>query len=142
MQHPLINVYLHILEHVRVVAESQRLATGNGHVPENYFPGSDIRKLLQVGIVCQFWIEICKNSRPLVVLRMFGVVDRQVFYCDPFRHVTGVAEIMLPGIESADQTGTGRTAASRHKNAVADEEFSLPRTSRNHSAWNEPLWHQ
>ena len=53
----------------------------------------------------------------------------KVFDGDPYRHITGVAEIMLPGIGSADQAGTCRSAACGHENAVADEEFSLPRTA-------------
>jgi len=96
MQRPLIGSYFHILEHEWVVAEPQSLAASCGHIPEHDFPGSDIGKFLHVGIVCQFWIEFCKNGRPLVVLRMFGVVDTQIFDGDPFRHITGVAEIMLP----------------------------------------------
>lgn len=98
MQRPLIGVYLHIPEHERVVTESQGLTACDGHVPENDFPGSDIGKLLQVGFVSHFWIEICKYGGTLVVRRMSGVVDMKVFDCDPFRHITGVAEIMLPGI--------------------------------------------
>ena len=92
----MIGVYLHILEHERVVTESQGLAAGNGHVPENDFPGFDIGKLFNVGIVCHFLIEICEYSGTLVILGMIGVVDPEVFNCDPFRHITGVTEIMLP----------------------------------------------
>jgi len=122
----MIGVYLHILEHEWVIAEPQNLAAGNGHIPEIDFPGSDIGKLLHVGIVGHFPIEICKYGRTLVVIRMFGVVDPEVFDCDPFRHITGVAEIVLPGIGSTDQTGTCRFAACRYENAIADQEFSLP----------------
>ena len=60
---------------------------------------------------------------------MFGVVDMKFFDGDPLRHITGVAEIMLSGIGSADQAGAFCPAVSRHENAVADDEFSLPRTS-------------
>ena len=102
MQRMLIGVYLHILEHERVVTEPQSLAAGSGYIPENDFPGSDIGKLLLIGIVGHLWIEICENSRPLVVLRMIGVIDMKGFDGDPFRHITGVAEIMLPGIGTAD----------------------------------------
>ena len=93
-----VGVDLHILEHEWIITEPQGLAAGDSHVPENDFPGSDIGKLLQVGFVGHFWIEICKYGGTLVVLRMFGVVDVKVFDCDPFRHITGVAEIMLSGI--------------------------------------------
>ncbi len=48
---------------------------------------------------------------------------------DPFRHITGVTEIMLPGIGTADQAGTGRPASGRHENTVANDEFSLPCTA-------------
>ncbi len=58
MQRTLIGVYLHILEQKRVVTEPQGLAAGSGHIPENDFPGSDIGKLLLVGIVGHLWIEI------------------------------------------------------------------------------------
>jgi len=51
MQRPLIGGYLHILEHERVVTESQSLAASCGHIPEHDFPGSDIGKFLHVGIV-------------------------------------------------------------------------------------------
>lgn len=129
MQHPLIGVYLHIFEHGRVVAEPQRFAAGNGHVPENDFPGSDIGKLLQVGIVCHMGVEICKNGGTVVLHRMFGVVDMESFDGDPFRHITGVAEIMLAGIGSSNQAGADWSAACGHESAVAYEEFSLPRTA-------------
>ena len=70
MQHSLIVVYLHILKHKWVVAEPQGLAAGSGYIPENDMLGSDIGKLLLVGIVGHLWIEICKNGRTLVFLRM------------------------------------------------------------------------
>ena len=94
----MIGVYFHILEHDWIITESHSLAARNGHVFENDFPGSDIGKLLHIGIVSHLRIKICKYSRTLVVIRMFGVVDPEVFDCDPFGHITGVAEIMLPGI--------------------------------------------
>ena len=58
MQRMLIGVYLHILEHERVVTEPQVLAAGSCHIPENDFPGSHIGKLLLVGIVGHLWIDI------------------------------------------------------------------------------------
>ena len=96
---------------------------------KNDFPGSDIWKLLQVRIVGHLWIEICKNGRAPAVLRMVRVVDLEVFDGYPFRHITGVAKIMLPGIGSPDQAGTGRSVSGGYKNAVADEKFSLPRAA-------------
>ena len=72
------------------------------------------------------WIEICENSRPLVIIRMIRVIDMKIFNGDPFRHITGVAEIMLTGIRSADQGGAGWFAARGHEGTVADNEFSLP----------------
>jgi len=129
MQNMLIGDYFHILEHELVIAESQFFAAFGGHIPENNFPGSDVGKLLLVGIVGHLWIDICKNGRPLVILRMTGVIDMKIFDCDPFRHITGVAEIMLSGIRTADQTGTYRSASCRYENAIADDEFSLPCTS-------------
>jgi len=60
---------------------------------------------------------------------MVGVVDMEFFDGDPFRHITGVAEIMLPGIGSSDQARAGWCAACGHENAVADEDFSLPRAA-------------
>ena len=68
MQRLLINVYLDILEHVRVVAEPQFLVAGYGHVFENNLLGFYIGKILQVGVVGHLWIEICKNCGTLVVL--------------------------------------------------------------------------
>ena len=53
-----MDVYLHILEHERILTDSQGLAAGSGHIPENDFPGSDIGKLLLVGIVSHLWIEV------------------------------------------------------------------------------------
>src|SRR5690606_621851 len=105
------------------------LAAGSGHISENDFLGFDIGKLLLVGIVGHLWIEICENSRPLVIFRMIGVVDFKIFNGDPFRHITGVAEIMLTGIRSVDQGSAGGSAACGHENAVADNEFSLPCTA-------------
>ena len=96
MHFMLIGVYLHILEHERVVTEPQGLTAGSGHIPQNDFLGSNIGKLLLEGIVSHLWIEICKNGGTLVILRMIGVVDMKVFDCNPFRHITGVAEIVLP----------------------------------------------
>lgn len=101
MQRPLLGAYFDITEHERVVADPQCLAADSGYVPENDFPRFDIGKLLHIGIVGHFWIEIGKNGRPLVVIRMFGIVDLKVFDGDPFRHITGIAEIMLTGIGTA-----------------------------------------
>ena len=125
----LILVYLHFLEHERIVTDSQGLAAGSFHIPENDFPGPHIGKLLLVGIAGHFRIEIGENSRTLIILRMIGIVDLKIFNGDPFRHITCVAKIMLTGIRSADQGGTGWSAACRHENAVADNEFSLPGTA-------------
>ena len=96
MQRLLFGNYLHIIEHKRIVTEPQSLAAGGCHVPENDFPGFYIRKLLLVGIVDPIRIEIGKYGGTLVVVRMIGVVDMQVFDGDPFGHVTGIAKIMLP----------------------------------------------
>jgi len=60
---------------------------------------------------------------------MTGVVDMKIFNCDPFRHITGVAKIMLTGIRSIYQGGAGWPAACGHENAIADNEFSLPCTT-------------
>jgi len=60
---------------------------------------------------------------------MVGVVDFKVFDDNPFRHITGVPEIMLPGIRTADHAGAGWLAACRHENAVADNKFPLPRAA-------------
>lgn len=75
MYRELIGVYLHILEHERIITESQSLAAGSGYIPENDFPSSHIGELLLVGIVCHLWIEICKNGGTLVILRMIGVIN-------------------------------------------------------------------
>ena len=82
---------LHIPEHEWIVADSEGFTTGSGHIPENNFPGNDIAKLLLVGFIGHLWIEICKNSRPLVILRMISIVDMKIFNNDPFRHITSVA---------------------------------------------------
>ncbi len=129
MHRTLIGVYLHILELEQVVTQPQVLAAGSCHIPENDFPGSNIGKLLLVGIVGHLWIEIRKNGGTLVILRVIGVIDMKGFDGDPFRHITGVSEIMLPGIGTADQAGIGRSASGRHENSVADDEFSLPCTA-------------
>jgi len=60
---------------------------------------------------------------------MIGVVDVKIFNGDPIWHITGVAKIMLTGIGTTDQAGTGWSASGRHENAVADDEFSLPCTA-------------
>ena len=75
MHRTLIGAYLYIFEHERIVTEPQGLAAGSGYISENDFPGADIGKLLMVGIVSHLWIEICKNCRPLVILRIIGVID-------------------------------------------------------------------
>jgi hypothetical protein len=129
VHYSLIGVYLHILEHERVVAEPQGLATSGGHIPQNNFPGSKIGKLLLIGIVGHLRIEICENSRPLVILRMIGVVDIKIVNGDPFRHMTGVAEVMLTGIRSTYQASAGSSATCGHENAIADKDFSLPGTA-------------
>ncbi len=125
----LIIDHLHILEYERVVTDPQSLAAGGSHVSENDFPCSDKGKLFHKWIVGQIWIKIFKNGRTLIVLRMIRVIDMKIFDDYPFRHKTGIAEIMLPGIGSADQAGTGGSAACWHENAIADDEFSLPRTA-------------
>lgn len=103
LQHPLlIIVHLHLLEHDRIVTNSQGFATGSGHLPTYDFPGFDIGKLLLVGFVGHLWIEIGENSRALIILRMIGVVDLKIFNGDMLRHIAGVAKIMLTGIGSTD----------------------------------------
>jgi len=67
-----VGVYLHIFEHERVITNPQGLAAGDSNVPENDFPGSDIGKLLQAGIVGHMWIEICKYGRTPILLRMMN----------------------------------------------------------------------
>ncbi len=57
---------------------------------------------------------------------MIRVVDMKIFNGDPFWHVTGVAEIMLTGIRSADQGDAGWSATRGYEGTVADNEFSLP----------------
>ena len=103
----LIGVYLHIPEHERIVAKPQRLAAGSGYIAENDFLSFYIWKLLLVGIAGHLWIEVGENSRAPVILRMIGVVDPDVFNGDAFRHITGIAKIVLTGIRSAYQDGTG-----------------------------------
>lgn len=58
MLHLLVCNYLHIFEHEWIIADPQSLAAGGGHIPEDDFPGFDIRKLLQEGIIGHLWIEI------------------------------------------------------------------------------------
>ena len=58
--------------------ETQILAADDGHVPENYFSGSDIGKLFQIRIVGHLSIEISKNGWFLIVFRMIGVIDVKV----------------------------------------------------------------
>ena len=129
MQRMLIGVYLHILEQKLVVTDPQSLAACSGHIPENDFPGSDIGKLLLVGRVGHLRIEICKNGGTQVIFRMIGVIDMKGFNGDPFRHIASVSEIMLPGIGTTNQAGTGWSASGRHENTVADDDFSLPCTA-------------
>ena len=129
MHFTLIGVYLHIFEHKRVITKPQGPPTGSCHIPENNFPGPDIGKLLLESIVGHLWIEICENSRTLVICRMIGVVDTKIFNSDPFRHITCIAEIMLTGIRSTYQAGAGWSAVRGHEDTVADNEFSLPCTA-------------
>ena len=124
-----IGVYLHILEQERIVADSQGLTTGKGHVFEQNLPGSDKGKLFLVGAIGHLGIEIGENGWPLVILWMIGIVDFEVFNADPFWHVTGIAKIMVTSIGPSNQAGTDRAATSGHKNAVADNKFSLPGTA-------------
>jgi hypothetical protein len=93
--YPFVRCHLHILEHKLVITYSQGFATGNGHVLEKDFPGSDIGKLLQVRIVSHIWIEIGKYSRTLIICWKFGIVDTKVFDNDSFWHMAGIAKIML-----------------------------------------------
>lgn len=102
---------------------------GGGHVPENDFFGYDKGKFLCKGIVGHLRIKICKNSRTLIVGRMFGIIDVKVFDGYPFGHITGVAKIMLSRIGSADYAGSDWFASGWHKSAVADDKLSLPRTA-------------
>ena len=90
-----MGINLHILEHEGIVSNSQGLAAGSGHMPENYFPGSNIRKPLLIGIAGHLRIKICEDCRTLIILGMIGVVDIKIFNGDPFWHITDVTEIML-----------------------------------------------
>ena len=121
--------YLHLYKHEWIVTDSHGLAAGSGHLLEQDFPGSDVGELFLVGSVGELWIEICENCWSLVSLRMTGVVDVQIFNADPFRHVTGIAEIMVTGIGTTNQAGTDWVATSRYKHTVADNKFSLPGTA-------------
>lgn len=53
----------------------------------------------------------------------------KIFNGDPFRHIAGIAKIMLTGIRSAYQARAGWPATCGYENAVADNEFSPPCTS-------------
>ena len=79
-----------------------------------------------IGIVGHFWIKITKNGWPLVIFGMIGIVNLQVFNRDRFRHITGVAEIMLTRIRSADQGCAAASTTCGDENAVAYNDFSLP----------------
>src|SRR5690242_7458198 len=85
--------------------------------------------LFLVAAVIHLGVEIGKNSRTPVVFGMTGVVDLQVFNADLSGHVAGIAKIVLSGIGPADQRGGNRLAACGHKDAVADDQFSLPGTA-------------
>jgi|GEM_PF-6469057 len=134
-----IAVYLNIIEHERVVAHSQGLPTGGSDVPEDDRSGSDIGEFFPVGLVRHLWIEICKEGGALVVLRVVGIVDMKRFDGDPFRHVGGIAEIVVPRVEAEDQAGIddgnefllqkGISVFGRHKHAVAYNDLALPRTA-------------
>lgn len=126
VRRPLFRGDLHIFEQIGIVAGAQGLAAGGGYVAENHLFGFDVGELFHVGGVVVAGIEIAENGWSLVTLRMVGVVDAQVFDGDAFRHIAGVAEIMLSRVRTADQAGTDRPAVRGYKNAVANDEFALP----------------
>ena len=94
----LISRDFHILEHERITAYYQVLTAGSGNIPKKNFIGYDIGKLLLIGIIGHFFIEILKNGWTKVIFRMIGIIYMKVFYGDLFGHITGVAKIVLPGI--------------------------------------------
>lgn len=48
LRRPLISLYLYILKHIRIVADSQSLAACCGHISQNDFAGFDIWEFLLV----------------------------------------------------------------------------------------------
>ncbi|MEX2395923.1 MAG: hypothetical protein WD491_02815, partial [Balneolales bacterium] len=112
-----------------MVAHSQRLAAGGGHTLENDLFGSHIREFFPIGLVGHLRIEICKNRGALVIVRMIGIIDMEGFDGDPFWHVSGIAEIMVPRVAAADQAGTDGSASGWHEHAATDNDISLPRTA-------------
>ena len=60
---------------------------------------------------------------------MFGIIDTKVFDGDPLGHIARVAEIMLAGIGTTNQTGIYGLTSSRYENAVTDKDLSLPSTA-------------
>lgn len=99
------------------------------YIFENDFLGSYMGILFPVGIIGHSGIEIGKDGRTVVILRMVGIVDAQVFDDDAVRHIRGITEIMLSGIGSTDQAGTGYSASCRYENTIPDDEFPLPGTA-------------
>ena len=90
-----LNFHFHIPKHERIVTHPKRLAAGSGNIPKRHFFCYDIRELLLVRTISHLRIEIGENGRPLVILRMVGIIDMKIFNDDPFRHIAWIAEVVL-----------------------------------------------
>ena len=82
-----------------------------------------------VGVVRHLRIKVGKNGRALVVVGMLRIVDAEVLDGDAFGHVAGITKVVQARIRTTDEVGAGWFAARRNKNAVANDELTLPRTA-------------
>jgi hypothetical protein len=113
---------LNIPEHVGIIAEPQRLATGSRYVLENHLPGDDIGVLLLVRITGQLWVEIREQGRSAVFP---GILNVKFVDENASGHGTGISEIVLTIVEATKNTGAG-SASVRRESAVADDNIATP----------------
>src|SRR5690606_17540847 len=99
----------HVFEHVVVIADSQWFSTRCSYVFKDDLLCLYIRKLLFIGVIGHIGIKIGKNSYPLIIFRMIGVVYHKIFNEDCFGHITRISKIMLTRIRTTYQIGGDRS---------------------------------
>src|SRR5690606_11457178 len=90
---------------------------------------TNIGKQFVIGLVGHLGIEVREDGGPLVSVGMAGVIDVQAIDGDPLGHVGSVAEIVIPEVAPADQTGADRSPTGRYEHTVPDHDLPLPRAA-------------
>src|SRR5690554_5893978 len=93
---------LYIPEQVWIVRYPKLPAAFCGYITQYDFLCPYMGIFFLIGVVRHVGIKIGKDGRTLIIFRMVGVIDAQVFDDNALRHIGRVSKIMLAGIESSN----------------------------------------